>query len=39
MIKHMSFTEEHKLIKEYIDARRLIERNYPVDSALGNEGK
>lgn len=32
MIKHMSLTEEYKLLKEYMDSRQLILQNYPEDS-------
>lgn len=28
MIKHMTFTEEYKIIKEYIDARNMILENF-----------
>ena len=30
MIKHMSYTEEYKLMKEYLDARNMILKNYPI---------
>jgi hypothetical protein len=37
MIKHMSFTEEYKLLKEYMDNRTLILQNYPAESEQGKE--
>ena len=38
IIRHMTFTEEFKLVKEYMDTRRTIERSYPADSEKGKEG-
>jgi uncharacterized protein YutE (UPF0331/DUF86 family) len=38
MIKHMSMTEEYKMLKEYVDCRNLILKNYPEDSQKGKEG-
>lgn len=38
MIKHMSLTEEMKLIREYIEGRNLILKNYSAESAAGKEG-
>jgi len=33
MIKHMTFTEEYKIIKEYMDNRNLILKNAPAESS------
>jgi hypothetical protein len=38
MIKHMSMTEEYKMLKEYVDCRNLILKNYPEDCQKGKEG-
>jgi len=32
MIKHMTFTEEFKLMKEFMDGRNMILANYPIES-------
>ena len=37
-IRHMSLTEEYRLLKEYVDARNAILSNYPADSSRGREG-
>ncbi len=38
MIKHMSLTEEMKLIREYVEGRNLILKNYNAESEAGKEG-
>lgn len=38
MIKHMSMTEEFKLLKEYVECRNLILKNYSPESQAGKEG-
>ncbi len=38
MIKHMSLTEEMKLIREYVEGRNLILKNYNPESEAGKEG-
>ena len=39
MIKHMTYTEEYRLLKEYSDSRKAIIKNFvisfPFDQALG----
>jgi len=37
-IRHMSHTEEFKLLKEYVDARHAVLQNFPADSAKGQQG-
>lgn len=38
MIKHMSHTEEYKILKEYIDNRNAILTQYPAESARAQKG-
>lgn len=37
-IKHMSYTEEHRLLKEYMDNRALIIKSLGENSEKGKEG-
>lgn len=38
MIKHMTYTEEYKILKEYVDNRNLILNNHAAESEKAKEG-
>lgn len=38
IIKHMTYTEEYRILKEYIDNRNLITACSPIESTKAQEG-